>query len=112
MNRTQKALRLLRIGRLLLHHYYALRTFSRPSEAERTQRLEIPRQFVQALLGLGPLFIRIGQILSTRPDVLPQEYITELALLQERVPPFSFEEVKATIQEQFHRNIEVVFRSF
>ncbi len=112
MNRTQKALRILRIGRLLLHHYRALQAFSRLSDTKRTQRLDIPRQFVQSLLDLGPLFIKIGQILSTRPDLLPQAYIQELALLQERVPPFSFDEVKATIHEQFHRDIEAVFRSF
>jgi ubiquinone biosynthesis protein len=111
MNRTQKALRLLRIGRMLLHHYRALRAFTRLSDTERNQRLDIPRQFVQSLIELGPLFIKIGQILSTRPDVLPHEYISGLALLQERVPPFSFDEVKATIHEQFHQNIEAVFRS-
>ncbi len=112
MNRTQKALRLLHIGRLLLRHYRALRAFSRLSDTERSQRLDIPRQFMQSLLDLGPLFIKIGQILSTRPDVLLQEYITELALLQERVPPFSFDEVRDTIQEQFQRDIEAVFCSF
>ncbi len=112
MKRTQKTLRLLRLGRLLIYHYRAFRHFSRLPGEERKQHLDIPRQFVQSLLDLGPLFIKIGQILSTRPDVLPQEYITELALLQERVPPFSFDEVKATIQEQFRRDIEAVFRSF
>ncbi len=112
MNRMQKNLRLLRLGRLLIHHYCAFRQFSRLTDEERKQHLDLPRQFVRSLLDLGPLFIKIGQILSTRPDVLPQEYITALALLQERVPPFSFNDVRATIQEQFHRDIEAVFRSF
>lgn len=112
MNTTHKTMRFIRMSWLLLRHYRAFRTFRRLPERERTQRVDIPRQFVQALIALGPLFIKIGQILSTRPDILPKEYIAELALLQERVPPFPFDQVSKTIQEQFHRGIGDIFRSF
>ena len=44
-----------------------------------------------ALEELGPSFVKLGQLLSTRPDVLPQSYITEFAKLQDMVPSFSFE---------------------
>lgn len=109
---AQRTLRLLRIGGLAIRHYRAFRSFIRLKDDERKQRLDMPRDFVQSLLELGPLFVKVGQILSTRPDIFPQEYITELAILQERVPPFPFDQVRATIKEQFNKDIEAVFRSF
>lgn len=51
---------------------------------------------------LGPTFMKIGQILSTRPDILPQEYITELSKLQDHAPPFSFEDLERILQEELH----------
>ncbi len=108
----RKTIRLLRISWLVIHHYLAYRTFIQLKDHKRKQRLEIPRQLVQSLLELGPLFVKGGQILSTRPDVLPAEYITELARLQEHVPSFPFDQVKVTIKEQFNKKIEEIFRSF
>ncbi|MDQ6739307.1 MAG: AarF/UbiB family protein, partial [Actinomycetota bacterium] len=108
----RKALRLLRISRLLLRHYRAFRTFTKLTDAAQQQRVQIPRQFAQALLDLGPLFVKLGQILSTRPDVLPAAYITELARLQEQVPPFPFAQVRRLIKEQFGTEIEDLFRTF
>lgn len=58
---------------------------------------------------LGPTFIKLGQILSTRPDLLPPVYISQLELLQDRVPPVSFEEIKATIEDQMGQPITDVF---
>lgn len=58
---------------------------------------------------LGPTFIKLGQILSTRPDILPPVYISQLELLQDRVPPVSFEEIKATIEDQMAQPITDVF---
>lgn len=112
MNRRRKTMRFIRLIWLLLRHYRAFHAFRRLPESESKQRVDIPRQFVQSLIALGPLFIKIGQILSTRPDILPKEYIAELALLQERVPSFPFDQVSKTIQEQFHRDIGDIFRSF
>lgn len=60
---------------------------------------------------LGPTFIKLGQILSTRPDLLPPVYISQLELLQDRVPPVSFEEIKATIEDQMDKPITDVFSS-
>nr|MDQ2907315.1 AarF/UbiB family protein [Chloroflexota bacterium] len=109
---ARKTSRLLRIGWLVLRHYRAFRAFRTLTPEERKQHLAAPRQFTQSLLDLGPLFIKLGQILSTRPDVLPEEYITELARLQEHVPPFPFAQVRMLIKEQFKKEIEDLFRSF
>lgn len=48
--------------------------------------------FVQVLVSLGPAFVKIGQALSSRPDVLPPAYLHELEKLQDRIPPFSTED--------------------
>jgi ubiquinone biosynthesis protein len=61
---------------------------------------------------LGPSFIKLGQILSTRPDLVPVEIITELKKLQDRVPPVTFEEIQAQIQAELGASIEEVFESF
>src|SRR5690625_1175441 len=59
---------------------------------------------------LGTTFIKIGQILSTRPDLLPSDYIEELAKLQDQAPPFPFEEIERTFEEEFDRKIETDFQ--
>ncbi len=47
---------------------------------------------------LGPTFIKLGQILSSRPDILPPDYIRELSRLQDDVPPFPFEEARVILE--------------
>ena len=66
----------------------------------------------RALEDLGPIFIKFGQVLSTRRDLLPPDIADELALLQDRVPPFSSELVEATIVRVFGRPITEVFKAF
>ncbi|MEO8377444.1 MAG: AarF/ABC1/UbiB kinase family protein [Candidatus Sumerlaeota bacterium] len=61
---------------------------------------------------LGPTFIKIGQVLSTRPDKLPLELVNELQKLQDAVPPFPFSEVRAIIELEFGRPIAEVFAQF
>ncbi len=61
---------------------------------------------------LGPTFIKLGQILSTRPDILPQDIIDELAKLQDSVKPFPFEEVKSLIESEFDDKFENIFMEF
>jgi Predicted unusual protein kinase len=61
---------------------------------------------------LGPTFIKLGQIASTRPDLLPEEIISELEKLQDRVPPFSFDEVREIVQSELGGEIEKIFRHF
>lgn len=58
---------------------------------------------------LGPSFIKIGQILSTRPDLLPADYIDELSKLRDQAPPFSFDKIQQTFKEDFNKKLEDVF---
>jgi ubiquinone biosynthesis protein len=65
-----------------------------------------------ALQDLGPTFIKLGQLLSTRPDLVPAEYVEELAHLQDRVAPEKFELVRAEIERQLGGKLEAVFARF
>ncbi|MMZ58651.1 putative protein kinase UbiB [compost metagenome] len=61
---------------------------------------------------LGPTFIKMGQIASTRPDLIPADIIHELEKLQDKVPPFSFQGVKQIIREELGRTINDIFEEF
>lgn len=65
-----------------------------------------------ALEELGPTFIKIGQILSTRLDLLPEEYCRELRKLQDQAPPVSFASIRQVIEEEFRKPLEEVFPYF
>ncbi|WP_409277393.1 ubiquinone biosynthesis regulatory protein kinase UbiB [Pseudomonas defluvii] len=65
-----------------------------------------------ALQDLGPIFIKFGQLLSTRRDLLPEDIADELMLLQDRVPPFDPQKAIAMIEEQLGAKISEVFRRF
>jgi ubiquinone biosynthesis protein len=66
----------------------------------------------EALQALGPLFVKFGQMLSTRRDLLPPDIADELAKLQDRVPPFATEQVLATLARAYGRPVDQVFKSF
>jgi ubiquinone biosynthesis protein len=68
--------------------------------------------FRRRLVELGPAYIKLGQVLSTRPDLLPRPYIEELEHLQDDVPPMSFEQVEQTIEDELHARISKLFESF
>ena len=61
---------------------------------------------------LGPTFIKFGQVLSVRPDLIPKEYSKELEKLQDSVPPFPFDDAKAIIEKDFGKSIEHLFLHF
>jgi len=65
-----------------------------------------------ALEELGPTFVKFGQIMSTRPDMIPQELITELEKLQDKVPPFLTEDAKRIIEEELGGPVDSIFRDF
>lgn len=67
---------------------------------------------VKNLLVLGPTFIKIGQALSTRPDLIPTEYIQELGELQDRVPPFDSKLAIAIVESELGQPIESLFADF
>jgi ubiquinone biosynthesis protein len=65
-----------------------------------------------ALQELGPIFVKFGQILSTRRDVLPEDIVDELSLLQDRVRPFEGVEAQAIIEQQLGRPIAELYAEF
>lgn len=67
---------------------------------------------VKQLVRLGPTFIKIGQSLSTRADLLPIEYVQELQQLQDRVPPFEIAEAIAVIESELGKPIDFLFQAF
>jgi ubiquinone biosynthesis protein len=78
----------------------------RDLRAPRGQRLR------QALEHLGPIFVKFGQVLSTRRDLLPADIADELARLQDDVPPFDSRIAIATIERAFRRPVDTIFASF
>jgi ubiquinone biosynthesis protein len=80
--------------------------FWRDVSSPRAVRLRL------ALIDLGPIFVKFGQVLSTRRDILPPDIADELAQLQDRVPPFPSEQVIATLERVYRRRVDQVFVSF
>ena len=78
------------------------------------RRLDAPRgvRLRMALERLGPIFVKFGQVLSTRRDLLPPDVSDELARLQDRVPPFPAAQARALVEKAFGRPIEAIFASF
>ncbi|HEX7676854.1 MAG TPA: AarF/UbiB family protein [Thermoanaerobaculia bacterium] len=68
--------------------------------------------FAKALKGMGPTYVKFGQILSTRPDIVPPEYIAALESLQDDVEPFSFADVERIVEEELKVRISKAFDSF
>ena len=65
-----------------------------------------------ALNELGPSFIKLGQLISTRPDIIGNEIAEDMAMLRDNLPPFSRNEAIKIIEEQFDKNIDNVFQNF
>ena len=81
-------------------------TIGRQLDAPRGARLRM------GLERLGPIFVKFGQVLSTRRDLLPADMAEELAQLQDNVPPFPAEQARRLVERAFGRPIEEVFASF
>ena len=79
---------------------------------ERIEKLSRPQRVRMAFEELGPTYVKLGQILSTRPDLIPARYIEELAKLQDNVPPFDFDDVRATIETEFEAPLHDLFKTF
>ncbi|MBW2094121.1 MAG: AarF/ABC1/UbiB kinase family protein [Deltaproteobacteria bacterium] len=79
---------------------------------EKIETLSRAERVRMALEELGPTFIKMGQILSTRPDLLPVEFLRQLSKLQDDVPAFAFELVKEGIEQELGRPLGDVFQEF
>ncbi|MCG6138527.1 MAG: AarF/ABC1/UbiB kinase family protein [Nostoc sp. LLA-1] len=83
------------------------------TEAKQAARRKAQAVWIRnTLLDLGPTFIKIGQLFSTRADIFPGEYVEELAKLQDKVPAFSYEQVETTIEKELAKKIPELFQSF
>lgn len=126
LNRNIRSIRRYRqIGRVLfkygfdqlleylsLSHFVARgRKISRRAEIKIAQLSPAVRMRL-ALEELGPSFVKLGQLLSTRPDVLPKSYVTEFSKLQDKVPSFSIQEVREQVRVELGGEIEDIFSFF
>jgi len=68
--------------------------------------------FAEALKKMGPTYIKFGQVLSTRPDVVPPEYVKALESLQDKIEPFSFADVERIVEEELKVRISKLFQEF
>lgn len=89
-----------------LHAIARIVSIGRNLNAPRGQRIR------EALERLGPIFVKFGQVLSTRRDLMPVDIADELARLQDRVPPFSSDVAIATIERAFNKKVSDIFVSF
>ena len=109
-------------GVLLKHGFGDLteRLFSpkekRAADSDREIFLRVgfpsPRRIRLVLEELGPSFVKLGQLMSTRADLFPPEYIEEFKKLQDSVPPVPFQEVKAVIERETNRPLSEIFEDF
>lgn len=98
----------------------ALSGFRRPWASRLSRLLTVGRtlhdprgvRLRRALERLGPIFVKFGQVLSTRRDLLPPDVADELALLQDRVPPFPGEHAIALVEQAFGRPLSGIFSAF
>jgi ubiquinone biosynthesis protein len=97
--------RILWIG-LRFRLYRFLPRFSGGADATRGARLR------EALETLGPIFVKFGQVLSTRRDLLPPDLVDELAKLQDRVPPFGSELAVAEVELSLGKRLDQAFEKF
>ena len=77
----------------------------------RVERLTRPQRLRMAFEELGPTYIKLGQVLSTRPDLIPMDFIQELSKLQDDVPAFPFKEVCKVVESEFGRPPQELFDS-
>lgn len=104
---TRNLLRLISVVFVLLPEYRALRRFDGDAANDGA-----PTRFAARLVTLGPAFVKLGQILSTRPDVMPQAYVDALSRLQEAGPEVPREVIRATIENELGKPIEELFATF
>ena len=69
-------------------------------------------QFRERLVELGPAYIKLGQVLSTRPDLIPASYVEELEKLQDEVPPIAYEEVQQVMEAELGGRVSKLFDTF
>ena len=83
------------------------------TEAKQAARRKAQAIWIRTtFLDLGPTFIKVGQLFSTRADIFSAEYVEELSKLQDRVPAFSYEQVEGIIEQELGKKVSVLFQDF
>ncbi len=83
-----------------------------PDEEQSEVYDQSPEELVEDLKNMGPTYIKLGQLLSTRPDLLPDPYLQALASLQDDVPPIAYSVVQEIVEEEIGSRISKAFSSF
>ncbi|MBX6312510.1 MAG: AarF/ABC1/UbiB kinase family protein [Isosphaeraceae bacterium] len=92
-----------------LHLEGLVRPFERVALGDEVPPHDRARRLRLVCEDLGPTFVKLGQLLSTRPDLLPEAYTNELAALRDDVRPFPFSEVEAILAEEYGRPLSEIF---
>jgi len=100
------------VHRLNLGRYLPRRKHLPAPTEEVPDRTQTARRLVKAMEELGPAFVRLGQLLSSRPDLLEEEYIHEFERLQDHVAPFPSDQARAVVERAFGRPVGELFASF
>ena len=79
---------------------------------DRVEKSTRAERIRMAFEELGPTYIKLGQILSTRPDLVPPDLVAELSKLQDEVPHFPFNDARRIIEEELNNPLEKMFSSF
>jgi ubiquinone biosynthesis protein len=121
-DRVRNLKRFVVIIRVLIKHGFGdilERIFKRKKERLKNDRAKetlprpgypSPQRIRRVLEELGPSFIKLGQLMSTRVDIFPPEYIEEFSKLQDRVPPVPFDEIKQVIEKELRCPLEDTFK--
>jgi predicted unusual protein kinase regulating ubiquinone biosynthesis (AarF/ABC1/UbiB family) len=81
-------------------------------EGQAVRRRQLAVWIRETLLDLGPTFIKVGQLFSTRADIFPIEFVEELSKLQDRVPAFSYEQAREILEADLGKPIQTLYRTF
>ena len=108
----QIAALLYKNGRSDLVHDLATSELLDEKEITANNGTASPEQLANDLEAMGPTFVKLGQILSSRPDLLPDAYIKALSRLQDKVKPFAFEDVEQTIVQELGVRLSKAFAEF
>jgi len=105
-----------RVNELVLHsdwfNTFRFLNYLNPMRYLPTKKLSRAQRLRLALERLGPIFVKFGQVLSTRRDLLPSDIADELANLQDQVKPFSGKKAREIIEESLGKPIQDIFKSF
>lgn len=93
----------IKLGRFILERVSANDSVDRFTIAERVR---------MSFEELGPTFVKLGQLLASRPDLVPSDFVNEFSRLHDNVQPIPFEEIKKVLQEEYGQELEKKFKSF